>query len=126
MEQACQPTHFALYSTGPLTQMSPCTGPGMEDTLAAAEVEQAQQQAHQQQPSLIGVAKHVLSEELLLYLDRARALVAGAGHPDMTYSMLLLPKVGCSATKASQLGTFEGCQVAQVRAWLPLGRQTQQ
>ena len=41
------------------------------------EAEQSQQQAQQQQATLIGVAKHVLSEELLLYLDRARALVAG-------------------------------------------------
>ena len=41
------------------------------------EAEQSQQQAQQQQATLIGVAKHVLSEELLLYLDRTRALVEG-------------------------------------------------
>ena len=41
------------------------------------ETEQSQQQDQMQQTTLVGVAKHVLSEELLLYLDRARALVAG-------------------------------------------------
>ena len=52
-------------------------GAGIEESAAAAEAEQSQQQAQQQQTALIGVAKHVLSEELLLYLDRAKALVAG-------------------------------------------------
>ena len=49
------------------------------------EAEQSQQQAQQQQTTLIGVAKHVLSEELLLYLDRARALVAGENFLDSQF-----------------------------------------
>lgn len=71
---------------------NPPAGSGKDDSAAAVEAEQSQQQAHQQQSTLIGVAKHVLSEELLLYLDRARALVTG-GVPDFCWTGCLGPRI---------------------------------